>query len=157
MNAGMYGMSDGRGMAERKVIAAAQSPGTSQLTAVTASTCANSLGYNAWLNGTTITLNTRTRILSVNGKGALRLHVLSGDAAGSTNAQQELWVDGVKVKDHSVTSLQPTNSAVLVGAVSTAGVTALDYVPFNSSLEIWVSVNATRTAMSAATVYDLHQ
>lgn len=151
MNAGMYGMADGRGMAGRKVAASTirTSHGSDPAGCVSGTLRAEKL------TTTSLAVSTRLRIFSIQGKGAVRAAGVSAkDTAG--NLTVELFVDGVRTVVHTNTAIAAAGP-LLVGSFISSGICALDWVPFDSSVEIYVTQTGTNSGVDYAVAYDLHQ
>lgn len=159
MNAGMYGMADGQGMAGRKVVSV-----IGQGDAALPYNILNQSGY-VTTSTPTIANNTPTKVLSVTGRGAIRLlSIAHATSQTSGNAIYKLVVDGVSVVEITRTVAgSNTTGPLLVGSVvySYAGVLGAvkDYFPFSNSVELWVNAVAVGAGTSyfVTTCIDLHQ
>ena len=160
MNAGMYGMADGRGMTGRKVAALIGSFDVGQ-----ASPCQAifSSGRGLTTNTGTLSAGVRTKIASISGRGAVRLAAVEMiyQAPSVGTLTSEIWVDGVRLAIATTDRAGSTGSygATLIGW-STYGsglsTVAPDFVPFDSSVEIWATRSIAQ-AVNYSLVVDLHQ
>lgn len=150
MNAGMYGMADGRGMAGRKLTSQVRS-GTNYATAI--STAAGLAGSSTVVSAGSVTGGVRTRIFSANGKGAVRWFA-AGPTGSTPNITAFLVIDGVEVKSETRSAAADGSGVGVCGICTT--VSAWDYIPFDSSAEVYVTVSATANVQYAYVV-DLHQ
>lgn len=140
MNAGMYGMADGRGMAGRKlagqVMPASISPGVSAGTVL-----AMAASQSRSPESVNLSAGVRTKVLSVSGLGALRMAGWSMSAQVA-NITYELWLDGILIKKYTNVSVASGADLVLagvgVGSNAYPDVSA-DFIPFESSCEIFVT------------------
>lgn len=152
MNAGMYGMSDGRGMAGRKLIGRAglgTLPATSSWSALASSVGAATAGIS-------LTAGVRTRLLNINGAGALRFGLVNNGSGVGTSSTFEVWLDGVPFINNSQVSPNWSNGQAQVFAGSTAN-GFLDYLPFSQSCEVFVTAGTTSAGYTLAYLADLHQ
>ena len=139
MNAGMYGMADGRGMAGRKLAGILQGQAVSVVSGVGG---VSTFGVVCSRNYTTQTLTggVRTRIGSVTGRGAVRGWIVETAAAADT-IRAELWIDGKSVLDITGGTAAAGQHINVVGAFSGSSVVLaiFDYIPFDSSCELFVT------------------
>jgi hypothetical protein len=150
MNAGMYGMADGRGMAGRKLTSQLRS-GTNYATAI--SVAGSLAGASGKVAAGSVTGSVRTRIFSVNGKGAVRWFA-AGPTGSTPNITAFLVIDGVEVKSETRISAADGSGVGVCGICTSAA--AWDYIPFDSSAEVFVTVSTTAN-VDYAYVVDLHQ
>lgn len=152
MNAGMYGLADGKGMAGRKLIGRA---GQGALPVSTAgSTLAASVG--ASYGTISLTSGVKTRVLGVSGSGALRFGFVENGSAFNTSSSIQVVVDGVVVTNQSLTSPSWSIGNALIFCGSSSG-GVLDYLPFSQSLEVFVTAGATSSSFAMAYLADLYQ
>jgi hypothetical protein len=111
-----------------------------------------------------LTAGIRTRVVAVNGKGALRWFHGAAPAAG-TDLTIEVVIDGVRSINQLVTlpAASSGSNAVYIaigggfGAAGTSQATAFwDWVPFDSSVELFLT-SSTSATCAYGTVYDIHQ
>ena len=149
MNAGMFGMGDGRGMAGRKLIGRAVSGGGFITLVNPAGSLANLFGQA----GASIFLpaNVRTLALSVNGSGALRACALHAPSSGVSNMTAEVVLDGVRV----INAYRPTVDGATSSGIAAVGNTQSDFLPFTNSCEIYYtsSVGGTCTNFILVDIY----
>lgn len=97
----------------------------------------------------------RTRLLGILDRGAIRALSIAGGGTDSTRV--EVVVDGVTVWDRTISMVSGTvYSAVGFGGGGASPVFVPDYIPFDSSMELWVTRSALTTTDYAFNV-DLHQ
>lgn len=164
MNAGMYGMADGRGMTGRKLIGSSYSGPTSPSSTgfLNAGTyVASSTGQSHTSLG--LTAGVRIKVASITGKGAVRLLGFNASGVSIASLVFELWLDGQKVKQ-LVGNLSSGSGLLLIGtgsANSTYPSLVPDYAPFDSSCEIFITSDTTIASGSDGARYahwiDLHQ
>jgi hypothetical protein len=154
MNAGMYGVPDGRGMAGRRLAFSSRKTtvhGGDPALMVNNSHAAPTVSTPALAAGV------RTLIFSVQGRGAIRAAGVSAkDAAG--NLTCELWLDGVRVVNHTATAFANAG-ALLAGFYipTTTQVVGFDWMPFDTSAEIYATQTGANTGVTYAVAYDLYQ
>jgi len=154
MNPGMYGMSDGRGMAGRK-LAGQLTQGLRNSVANPSGNLASYLGHSLPL--ISLTANTRTRVLSVSGRGALRAFATTNGTGSNESQRVEVWVDGSLLIDTGAVSCGLSAGLMVVGtSMSTSFF--MDYIQFDTSLDVFmtVSVGGSSTESIAYRV-DVHQ
>jgi len=149
MNAGMFGMPSARSTGARKVVASAVGRAS---TAVVGATAA--IGASSSVVG--MTLGVRQRMLSISGGGALRATAINQATGGAQSLRLEVWVDGVAVADVSNASVASGSGLIAVGFAVASGTPLWDWIPFDSSLEIWATMGAS-AGLSFGAVYDIHQ
>lgn len=148
MNAGMFGLPNGQPGAARKV--AASNVGRSR-TAVS-----GAVGVvGAAAQSVALTAGVRTRVLAVNGRGALRAAAID-QFIGTVNLRLELWVDGVLVADTGTVSTGTGTGLIALGFGAAGQTPIWDWVPFDSSLEVWAT-SGTSGSPNVGVVYDIHQ
>jgi hypothetical protein len=159
MNAGIYGMTNGQGMAGRKV-AGRIGMGTSASTGGNLESI-SSLGIAS--NALTLTSGVRTRVVSVTGKGALRWFGHVSGPTGAPTVKYEIVADGVTALNISVTATgsigysywgHVTNTTISSTAKTTP---VFDFLPFDQSLEIYITEATSMGAGSYGYVVDMHQ
>lgn len=153
MNSGIYGMTSGQSLAGRKVKLLGGSTPTS-LTGTTV-TSFSSIAHATPVSSAATPATVRTRLLSVADKGAIRALAIAG--GGTDNTRVEIIVDGVTIWDRTISMVNGTVYVVAgFGGGGTSPVFAPDYIPFDSSMELWVTRSTLTTTDYAFTV-DLHQ
>lgn len=159
MNQGMYGVSSGSGTAGVRKLAGQVRSGTTQTTWAPVVLASGVGSVNVVL-----TAGVRTRVVAVNGKGALRWFHGAAPAAG-TDLTIEVVIDGVRVVNQLVTlpAASGGSNAVYVaigggfGAAGTSQATAFwDWVPFDASVELFLT-SSTSATCTYGTAYDIHQ
>jgi hypothetical protein len=148
MNSGIYGMTSGQSLAGRKVAASAVGRVYDAITSVV-----SVIGANP--QSVALTAATRTRLVAISGRGAVRAAALQ-QSLGSVNLRLELWIDGVRVSDSgTVTTVSGTGIVIAGGGVS--GQTPLwDWIPFENSMEFWAT-SANTGSHTYGLIYDIHQ
>lgn len=152
MNSGIYGMTSGQSLAGRKVKALG---GTTPASIATATvTSFSGIAHATPVSAAATPATVRTRLLSVADKGAIRALAIAG--GGTDNTRVEIIVDGVTIWDRTISMVSGT-MYVVVGFVGSASPSFCpDYIPFDSSMELWVTRSTLTTTDYAFTV-DLHQ
>lgn len=158
MNAGMYGMADGRGMAGRKLAGQVYS-GNKQ-----ANTSPTSAWAAAGIPGAFLSMGAgaRTRLVSASGRGALRLFAVTQSISVIDTHRIEVWIDGKKIIDHTLSldgaASQGFNVVGWASGAASAYAANADFVPFDSSCELYLTCT-TGGASSARVSYqiDLHE
>lgn len=150
MNAGTFGMADGRVMAGRKVTSQLRS-GTNYAASI--NTAAGLAGTSSAVSAGSVTFGVRTRIFSVTGKGAVRWFA-AGPTGSTPNTTVSIVIDGVEVRSETRAAAADGSGIGVCGICTT--VSAWDYIPFESSVEVFVTVSSTITVQYAY-VIDLHQ
>lgn len=157
MNAGMYGMADGRGMAGRKLagrVGVSTAPGSQSLDNISAAGVAQ--------QSISLASGVRTKVLNINGKGALRWfgHI----TAGTTAIRYEVHLDGIKAIDTSFATSSSGQGWAIFGWTSYSNVAgtpktvaAYDFAPFDQTLEIFITETTGGGAENFGYVVDLHQ
>lgn len=110
--------------------------------------------------GTPLTAGVRTRLLSILGRGALRIASLTNNTGGNANMRLEVVLDGVVIADTGTLNASNSQGICPVGYPANSGSPLFwDWVPFDSSLEIWAtsSVTGTSGAYTFQYVADIHQ
>ena len=148
MNAGMYGMADGRGMARRRLAAVSVGKIRTQVTSAV-----NAIG--AASQSVPLTTGVRTRVLTVSGRGAVRALAVE-QGLGTTSLQLEAWVDGVLVADTGTVTTSTNGGVIAVGAGIQSQPPFWDWVPFDTAFEVFVTCGSTGSVGFGA-IYDLHQ
>lgn len=117
-------------------------------------------GLNSTGDSVALSASVRTRILAVNGRGAFRFGLLNNGSGGSSASfLLELWIDGVRVvsNNNNGNSLGNGNYAHYVGGSNGTNITAsLDWVPFETSAEVWVTASNAGT-YNHGYLIDIHQ
>lgn len=155
MNAGMYGMANGQGMAGRKFIGRVGVLGAVARPAYPVSYIAMMAGRT----GTTVTLaaNTRTLVFSASGAGALRACALEATGIGIVSLTIEVVIDGVRALSVNHASVDGNSSQGITAFGGINGsVTSLDFVPFTSSCEVYFTSSGAGSH-SSLVVADLYQ
>lgn len=154
MNAGLFGMSSGQAVSSRKLAGQVSNQSKVQLAVV--ANAALSLGRSA-TNTVSLSIGVRTKLVGVNGKGAVRFVAVSNDTGSTETMNIEVVIDGVSSSfAASVASGFGLLAVGSTGAVSTSSGAVMDYLPFDSSAEIFI----TSTIAGQHTplyVIDLHQ
>lgn len=156
MNPGMYPLIDPQAQALRKLAGQVRSGFNTGGATYTSALGAAGLDPSG---ATTLALSaaTRTRALAVNGRGAVRFALINNGSGSASNVQIEVFVDGVKAIDTGSRALTSGSHMPFVGGVgSTNVVAALDFIPFDSSLEIWVTASVSGNYQHGFLI-DLHQ
>ena len=157
MNAGMYGMADGQGIAGRKLLGIAGKSTTATSVAVQGnpSTVAGIVG--ATNNPYSLVINVRTKLVSINGAGVLKYFYSADSSATPYNYVVEIWLDGVKVVQTGWTNGASANfGPVQVGFVA-ASCIQLERLPFYSSLEVYATTNNGPCSGNFVYLADLYQ
>lgn len=159
MNAGMYGMADGRGMAGRKIATQLRSEVATNNTGNYVSsvfTAISNVGVS-YLTLSSVTGAVDTLVFSLNGRGAVRW-VGIGDGAASNTILARLVVDGKTIVSGGKTSKASTGGLILCGTgwASGTGAGLWDYIPFDSSVQIYYQTSTT-TSPYLGYVIDLHE
>lgn len=160
MNAGMYGMADGRGMAGRKFIGRVGIQPSNTGALVEGSFSASGLLPNAL----TTVAGVRTKLLGVSGRGALRwLGIHAGTGSGSTY-RVEVVVDGVTVINVpyiTASSRGPMVWGEMTHVYMNSGTNqptpVFDYLPFESSIEVYLTASVSEATGGYYYAIDLHQ
>lgn len=159
MNQGTYGVSSGGGAAGLRKLAGQVRSGTTPTTWTPVVLASGASSVNVAL-----TAGVRTRIVAVNGKGALRWFHAAAPAAG-TDLTIEVVIDGVRAVNQLVTlpAASGGSNAVYIaigggyGVAGTSQASAFwDWVPFDSSVELFLT-SSTSSTCAYGTVYDIHQ
>lgn len=110
------------------------------------------------VTGASATWNVRTRLYAAIGKGACKFFVLEHAAGSDQTVLVEMVVDGVTIASKSV-SISSGGSALAVGCYSPSPSYgySLDYVPFNTSFEVYVTNSTNTTTYNYAYNVDAHQ
>lgn len=153
MNAGAFGMPSGQVSQGRKLARQlrAAAPVSYLSSASGGQVSAVSVNLNA-------SVGVRTQSMSITGRGALRFLGVCNNTSTSTNLRLEILIDGVTVYDVTA-SCSNGSGLVGVGTFAYASSTALgqlDYVPFDSTLQIFVTSSAVVNP-TLLYVVDLHQ
>lgn len=155
MNQGMYGMASpssgagvGAGGSLRKL--AAQVGRNYVYTSMT--TGANGIGVP-------LTASVRTRVLSISGRGAMRIASVAQFTGGAANMRAELLLDGVPVVDTGTAAVSHTSGYCLIGIPLSSVATPLmwDWWPFDASAEIYVTSSVTNASYTLSHITDIHQ
>lgn len=106
-----------------------------------------------------LTGNTRVNLLSVTGRGAARfLAVAEGSGSASGNLRLEVIVDGVTISDVTRAVGATGDGIIPIGYCASTTIPAIwDYVPFDSSLQVFVTLPGTTTTVYLLRVIDIHQ
>lgn len=156
MNAGMYGMADGRGMAGRKLIGRVGASTTPQPLTSPATAFSSLVGRNAPA-AVTLAANTRTLVLSASGTGALRACALEATGVGTLTLTIEVFIDGVRVINVGLASVDGNANAGISAAGGIYGsVPSLDFLPFTTSCEVYFTSSGTG-AHNNIVLVDLYQ
>lgn len=148
MNAGIFPLMDSQPGGGRRVFASNVGRSRGQVSAPVAPLgCAG--------QAVVLTAGVRTRVLSVNGRGAFRAAAIEQSLA-PVNLRFELWVDGVLAADTGTNLVTVGNGLILLGLGASGQTPAWDWVPFDSSAELWVTTN-TSGSHTFGFVYDIHQ
>lgn len=162
MNAGMYGMADGWGLASRKVVGYVGKTTTGAIT--NALRAAEALGSVA-VSTATVTAGVRTLLASVNARGAVLLAVAGHGSAVSSTVTVELVIDGETLLSRSYTS-SANNDGIFAagyGAFNSGDATpvaiqcAFDYVPFDGRAELWITTSGTLTTVKYSFLAELYK
>jgi hypothetical protein len=160
MNAGTFGMADGRGMAGRKLATQVRSSTSATVYGNYVSSFPTAV-INAgatYQSAASVSGGVETRIFSINGRGALRW-LGAGDGVASNTIKVRLVIDGVTVSTGSQSGKDSTGGLVVCGTGNTTTGTILslwDYMPFDSSVELFYTTSAT-AAPYLGFVVDIHQ
>lgn len=156
MNAGMYGLPDGRGMQGRKL--------AGQLGRDTTTAVANVTGFGGPSgalpsNVSGLTESARNLLLNVTGRGASRFLAVALGGSGTGLFRVEVVLDGVTVASAAHTAAHASGVGfVLFGHVPSSTHTGIwDYVPFDSSLQVFVTLPPAVTSAWLLQVTDIHQ
>jgi hypothetical protein len=152
MNAGMYGLPDGKALQGR--ILAAQLG--RQAAAGSLHNAAGTTG--AAVTSVPVTAGVRTPILGITGRGAIRYMSAHNNTGTSTSIQIEVVIDGVLVIDRTRSPASATGDGVIAVGMfnSTSSQATWDYIPFDSSVQVFVTLSA-HTTCGFAHVTDIHQ
>lgn len=152
MNAGMYGMPNGQALQGRRLAAQlGRQSNAGSLQNAPATT-------GAAVTSVTVTAGVRTLALSITGRGALRYMAAHNNTVTSTSLQIEVVIDGVTVINRTRDPATSTgDGAVAVGMFnSTSSQATWDYIPFDSSVQVFVTLSAGATC-GFAHVTDIYQ
>jgi hypothetical protein len=159
MNAGMFGIGDGRGMAGRTLLGiAGKSTTPNNATQGNPSNVAGLLG--ATVNPYSLANNVRTKLLTINGAGVLKYLYVSDNSASPYNYVIEIWMDGAKVIQSGWTNGGSGNfGPVILGFVNVGAYPSvqLEQLPFYSSLEVYATTNNGPCSGNFVYLADLYQ
>lgn len=152
MNAGMYGMPNGQVLQGRKLAAQLGR----QSAAGSLQNAAGTTG--AAITSIPVTAGVRTLTLNITGRGALRYMAAHNNTGTPTSLRIEVVVDGVTVIDRTRNPATSTGDGVAaVGMVNSSYSQATwDYIPFDSSVQVFVTLSA-GASCGFAHVTDIHQ
>jgi hypothetical protein len=156
MNQGLFGLPGGPAQGVRKLAGQVRSGFNTSGATYTSALAAAGLNSNG---ATTVALSAgiRTRLLSINGRGALRFALLNNGTAGTPDIVIEVLFDGVRGLLTPTLSVLSGGFALYVGGVNLGSSSAmLDFQPFDSSLEIWTTTSAPGNYQHGFLI-DLHQ
>lgn len=150
MNAGMFDLPGGQAGRPRKW---AGSVGKSYAHSATM--------YDLGVSLVTVSLTSgvRTRVLSINGRGAIRALAM-GQQSISAGLTLELFIDGAKalsVGPITVNGSGPQGIFLLGNPRLSSGAAWWDYVPFDSSIELFATGAVTDSLYSLGYAVDIHQ
>ena len=151
-NSGIYGITSGQSLAGRKVKAVGGA--TPSVLGVSAFGAAPACHATTVLGATTLN-GVRTRLLSVQDRGAVRFFGIEGTGVST---RVEILIDGVRVVDQTFTATS-TNTFLSIG-FGGGGATPIaipDYVPFDTSFEAFITVGGSAGASNYLFNVDLHQ
>lgn len=153
MNAGMFPLPNGQQGGVRKL--------SGQIGRQANASSINAMGPGAGAVATNIsglTGNTRINLLSVAGRGAARFLAVCDASGAGGNFRVEVIVDGVTIFDGTRTIASIGDGLIPVGYCVSSTTTAIwDYVPFDSSLQVFVTLPGAATAVYLLRVIDIHQ
>lgn len=152
MNSGIYGITSGQSLAGRKVKAVGGA--TPSVLGILAADAASPCRATA-VTGATTPNGVRTRLLSVQDRGAVRFFGIQGTGVST---RVEILIDGVRVVDQTflATSSQ-TFLSIGFGGGGAAPIAIPDYVPFDTSFEAFITVGGSAGASNYLFTVDLHQ
>lgn len=159
MNAGMYGMADGRGMAGRKFAGRVGFQTTNSGAVVDGAFASSGLASNAHSTASGV----RSRLLNVSGRGALRWFGIAAGTTGGSTYRVEVVVDGVTVMNTPYVTASGRGPCVwgTAGQAAVGGGAqpspVLDYLPFDSSLEVYLTASVSEVSGGYFYLVDLHQ
>lgn len=150
MNPGTFGMPPGLGGRKLAAQLGRQSAAGSLHTAAATT--------GAVVASIPVTAGVRTLALNITGRGALRYMAAHNNTGVSTSLQIEVVIDGVPV---IARTRNPATShgdgIVAVGMFnSTSSQTTWDYIPFDSSVQVFVTLSA-GASCGFAYIADIHQ
>ena len=154
MNAGTFGTPSGNLSHGRKL--ARQLRAATQVSYLSLASGGQVSAVSASLS---VSVGVRTQSMSITGRGALRFLGVCNTVATATNLRLEILLDGVTVCDVTASGCSDGSGPVGVGTFVYAGSAAQgqwDYVPFDSTLQIFVTSSAVANP-TLLYVVDLHQ
>ncbi len=156
MNPGMYPLIDPQAQGIRKLAGQVRSGFAPNASGYGSALQCAGLSASSTTN-LSLVAATRTRILSISGRGAARFALINNGTGSSTTLSVEVWIDGVKVIDTGNQSLSTGNFLPFVGSINPAASSAaLDFLLFDTSLEMWTTSTSAGTHQCGFLV-DLHQ
>lgn len=159
MNAGLFPVPGGTPQGARKVVGVlGRSASATQNSSFVPGmfTLAPMLGVDQF--SVTPTLGSRTRIYAVAGRGAARVFALGVD--GNCTYRIELLVDGNVLYDRTIVNGSGTSQMqAVVGFANTSSALGLepDYLLFDGSVEVFVTVTGTSQIVRWAYLMESHQ
>ena len=155
MNAGMYGMASGVGGQLPRLTGIAGKNQTFASLGQNISTAALNAGARL-ITAPTPVSGVRQNILTINGKGFLKYLGIAESGGSSTAMRAEVLIDGIKIIDATWTHGGSGNfGPFLIGNFSPLG--AFEYLPFSSSVEVFVTETGVIGGLNYVFLADLHQ
>lgn len=151
MNAGMYGLPTGQAMGGLKL--------ASQLGRAPASVGLDNVGAQAGalVSSVPLTAGVRTLVLNISGRGALRYLSAHNNTNTAGTITVEVILDSVSVISRTTPSISTAGyGLVAVGLAGTGASSVWDFIPFDSSAQVFVTISG-GASIGFAHITDIHQ
>ena len=151
-------MPDARGVAGRKVVGTTYGGAVAFAVPAAAANAASACGRSP--ESISMTAGVRTRLLSVQGKGAIRMAAFQNNTGSTVSFTHELWLDGVLIRSATPPTFPANGSGCILVGTGQTGATnpavVADFLPFDGSCEVYLT-SAGSGAVGYFNMVDLHQ
>ncbi len=158
MNAGMYGMADGRGGQFPKLAGIAGKNGTPTTAFFNVAGFGQVIG--AASNSVSVTNGVRVKALSISGRGVLKALAVAESGTVTPTYRVELFIDGSRVLDATWTASGSANMGPpLLGGVGNTINAApfFEHVPFSSNVDVFITVSGIGNPATLVYLADIYQ